>query len=270
MSQTVWLDDDLHFFGSPGKWFAVLREGWEGTNDQLYALDRSAEDARNARLARELAQPSKHPVVVEHVRLFDSERAAVREDQTVVINGDRVAVVGPSAATDTPKDALHIDGTGKTLLPGLFDMHAHAQALDGLLNIASGVTSVRDMGNDIEELNHLQGQWDSGAAIGPRVWKAGFIDGRGPFQAPTAVFADTVEEAQAAVNRYADLGYIQIKVYSSLKPELVPGIVKTAHARGLRVSGHVPNGMIASQFVEGGADELQHINFIFHELACDH
>ena len=166
-------------------------------------------------------------------------------------------------ATGIPKDAQRIDGTGKTLLPGLFDMHAHAQPLDGLLNIASGVTSVRDMGNDIEELKHLQDQWDSGAAIGPRVWKAGFIDGRGPFQAPTALYADTVEEAQAAVNRYADLGYVQIKVYSSLKPELLPGIVKTAHARGLRVSGHIPNGMIASQFVEDGADEVQHINFIF-------
>src|SRR4029077_9339888 len=53
------------------------------------------------------------------------------------------------------------------------------------------------------------------------------------------------------------------KLYSSLNPEFVPGIVKTAHARGLRVSGHIPNGMIASQFVEDGADELQHINFIF-------
>jgi hypothetical protein len=142
-------------------------------------------------------------------------------------------------------------------------MHAHAQPLDGFLNIASGVTSVRDMGNDIEILKHLQTQWDTGAAIGPRVWKAGFIDGRGPFQAPTGLYADTLEEAQAAVNRYADLGYIQIKLYSSLKPELVPGIVKTAHERGLRVSGHIPNGMIASQFVEDGADELQHINFIF-------
>jgi imidazolonepropionase-like amidohydrolase len=261
--QTVWLDDELRFFGSPGKWFAVLREGWEGTNDRLYALDRSAEDARNARLARQLARHPGHPVAVEHVRLFDSEHATVRKDQTVVINGTRVEKVGSSTITATPKDAQRIDGTGKTLLPGLFDMHAHAQAVDGLLNIASGVTSVRDMGNDIEELNHLQGRWDSGAAIGPRVWKAGFIDGRGPFQAPTAVFADTVEEAQAAVNRYADLGYVQIKVYSSLKPELVSGIVKTAHARGLRVSGHVPNGMIASQFVDGGADELQHINFIF-------
>jgi hypothetical protein len=119
------------------------------------------------------------------------------------------------------------------------------------------------MGNDIDELKHLQDQWDSGTAIGPRVWKAGFIDGHGPFQAPTGLYADTVEQARAAVNRYADLGYIQIKVYSSLNPEFVPDIVKTAHARGLRVSGHIPNGMIASQFVEDGADEIQHINFIF-------
>jgi Amidohydrolase family len=261
--QTVWLDDDQHFFGSPGKWFATLREGWEGTNDRLYALDRAAEDARNARLARELAQHLDHPVAVEHVRLFDSEQATTREDQTVVINGERITMVGPSAATDVPKDAQRIDGTGKTLLPGLFDMHAHLQPLDGLLNIASGVTSARDMGNDIEELKHIQSQWDSGVAIGPRIWKAGFIDGHGQFQAPTGLYADTAEEAQAAVNRYADFGYVQIKVYSSLKPEFVPGIVKTAHERGLRVSGHIPNGMIASQFVEDGADEVQHINFIF-------
>jgi hypothetical protein len=261
--QTVWLDDDHHFFGSPSKWFAILREGWESTNDQLYALDRAAEDSRNARSAREFARHPDHPVAVEHVRIFDSEQATTREDQTVVIAGERITMVGPSAAVSVPQDAQHIDGTGKTLLPGLFDMHAHVQALDGLLNIASGVTTVRDMGNDIEELKHLQSQWDSGTAIGPRVWKAGLIDSHDPLQSPTGSYADTAEEAQAAVNQYADLGYVQIKLYSSLKPELVPGIVKTAHARGLRVSGHVPNGIIASQFVEDGADELQHINFIF-------
>jgi imidazolonepropionase-like amidohydrolase len=261
--QTVWLDDDQHFFASPGKWFAILREGWEGTNDQLYALDLAAEDVRNARLAHELAQHPDHAIAVEHVRLFDSERAAVLEDQTVVVEGERITMVGPSSTIRVPRDSQLIDGTGKTLLPGLFDMHVHLQPVDGLLHIASGVTSVRDMGNDIEALKHLQTQWDSGVAIGPRVWKAGFIDGRGPFQAPTGLYADTAEEAEADVNRYADLGYIQIKIYSSLKPELVPGIVKSAHARGLRVSGHIPNGMIASQFVEDGADEIQHINFIF-------
>jgi hypothetical protein len=261
--QPLWLDDDQHLFGFPGNFFAILREGWESANDQLRALDRAAEDSRNARLARELAQHLNHPLAIEHVRLFDSEQAVIREDQTVVIDGERITMVGPSATISIPQAAQRIDGIGKTLLPGLFDMHAHVQPVDGLLNIASGVTGVRDMGNDIDDLKHLQSQWDSGAAIGPRVWKAGFIDGRGPFQAPTGLYSDNAEEAQAAVNRYADLGYIQIKIYSSLQPELVPGIVKTAHTRGLRVSGHIPNGMIASQFVEDGADEVQHINFIF-------
>jgi imidazolonepropionase-like amidohydrolase len=261
--QTVWLDDDRRLFGFPGKWFAILREGWENTNDQLYALDRKARDERYARLARELATHPSHPVALQHLRLFDSEQASIREDQTVVIEGERVTKVGPSAEIIVPKDAEIIDGSGKTLVPGLFDMHAHAQAVDGILNIASGVTTVRDMGNDMEELRHLQDRWENGTAIGPRVWKSGFIDGHGPFQAPTGLYADTAEEAQAAVNRYADLGYIQIKLYSSLNPEFVPGIVKTAHARGLRVSGHIPNGITASQFVEDGADEIQHINFIF-------
>ncbi len=267
--QTVWLDDDRHFFGSPGKWFAFLREGWEDTNDQLYALDRKARDERYARLAHELARRPNHPVAVEHVRLFDSEQATIREDQTVVVQGERITSAGPFAAVSVPKEAEIVDGTGKTLVPGLFDMHAHAQAGDGIMNIASGVTTVRDMGNDIDELRHLQDQWENGNAIGPRVWKAGFIDGHGPFQAPTGLYADTAEVAQAAVHRYADLGYIQIKLYSSLKPEFVPGIVKAAHARGLRVSGHIPNGMIASQFVEDGADEIQHINFIFLNFLAD-
>jgi hypothetical protein len=62
--QTVWLDDDRHFFGFPGKWLAILREGWEGTNDRLSALGRAAEDDRNARLAHELTQHLDHPVAV--------------------------------------------------------------------------------------------------------------------------------------------------------------------------------------------------------------
>jgi len=261
--QTIWLDDDGNVFGSPGKWFALMREGWEKTNDQLYAIDLKVRDERYGRLAKDLARHPAHPVAIEHVRLFDSEQAVVREDQTVVVSGDHFTAVGPASSVQVPADAERIDGTGKTLLPGLFDMHAHAQALDGMLNIASGVTTVRDMGNDIDELKHLQDQWQTGTAIGPRVWKAGFIDGHSPFQAPTGLYADNAAEAEAAVHRYADLGYIQIKLYSSLKPELVPVVIKSAHARGLRVSGHIPNGMIASQFVADGADEIQHINFIF-------
>jgi len=77
------------------------------------------------------------------------------------------------------------------------------------------------------------------------------------------VFADDEAEARAAVERYSSLGYQQIKVYSSLKPELVAPIAAMAHAKGMRLSGHVPNGMTADQFVRNGADEIQHINFVF-------
>ena len=261
--QTLWVDDDNHFFGVPGTWFSLLREGWEKTNDQLYALDLKARDERYARLAHELAKHPSHPAAIEHVRLFDSEQATMREDQTVVVTGDRFSAIGPAGSVQAPADAERIDGRGKTLLPGLFDMHSHAQAVDGIMNMASGVTSIRDMGNNITDLQRLQDQWTKGTAIGPRVWKAGFIDGHGEYQAPTGLYADTEAEAVAAVNRYADLGYIQIKLYSSLKPEFVPAVVKAAHARGLRVSGHIPNGMTAAQFVTDGADEIQHINFIF-------
>ena len=73
---------------------------------------------------------------------------------------------------------------------------------------------------------------------------------------------DTAEQAIQDIDWYADHGYVQLKIYSSIKPELVPIMADHAHARGMRVSGHVPAFMSARQFVEGGADEIQHMNFI--------
>jgi imidazolonepropionase-like amidohydrolase len=259
---TVWLDDNGDLFAQPGNFFALLRAGWEDVNGTLNALQARAEDARYARLAKTLARQPVHPVAIEHVRVFDSERAVTVEDQTIVFRGPRIMALGPSARTAVPADAEHVDGRGRTLLPGLFDMHMHSTPSDGLLDVASGVTGGRDLGNDVGDLRRLTTQWDSGTAIGPQVWKAGLIDGRGSYQVPTGAYADTAAEAEAAVSRYADLGYVQIKLYSSLKPELVPPIAAAAHGRGLRVSGHVPNGMLAAEFVRAGADELQHINFI--------
>lgn len=93
--------------------------------------------------------------------------------------------------------------------------------------------------------------------------RAGLIDGPGPLAAPTGTLAGTPDEAKAAVTRFADAGFAQVKIYSSVKPELVPAIAEAAHGRGLRVSGHIPFGMNAAQAVEGGYDEIQHVNFLF-------
>ena len=259
---TVWIDDDGAYFGSPGRWSATMRAGWESVNDTLFAIQLKAEDARYARFAATLARRPSRSLAIEHVRLFDSQSASLREDQTVVVEGAVIARVGPAGKTAVPAGAERVDGRGRTLLPGLFDMHVHASAVDGILHLASGVTSVRDMGNDIDELRHLQEGWDRGTTIGPRLLKAGLIDGGGEFKAPTGIYAETAEEVEAAVARYADAGYVQIKLYSSLKKDLVPVAIAAAHRRGLRISGHVPEGLLAQDFVRLGADELQHMNFV--------
>jgi imidazolonepropionase-like amidohydrolase len=181
----------------------------------------------------------------------------------VVISGNRIAGVGPEGKVAVPKDAEIVDASGKTILPGLWDMHVHTSDDDGLLHLAAGVTSVRDLANDTDELLLRRRRYDEGSLAGPRIVMAGIIDGPGPYAGPTKVLVSDVKEARAAVDRYADLGYVQIKIYSSVKPELVPAIVSEARARGLRVSGHVPAFMTAEEAVKDGFDEIQHANFLF-------
>ena len=108
------------------------------------------------------------------------------------------------------------------------------------------------MANDTDTFLQRVARFDNGSELGPRVLKAGIIDGTGEFAGPTKMRVDTAEQAVQDVDWYADHGYAQIKIYSSVKPELVPIIADRAHARGLRVSGHVPAFMSARQFLEGG------------------
>ncbi|MGO4775843.1 amidohydrolase family protein, partial [Lysobacter sp. 2RAB21] len=112
-------------------------------------------------------------------------------------------------------------------------------------------------------------RFDAGTEIGPRVLAAGFIDGPGPYAGPTKMLVATPEEAIKAVDWYADHGYMQIKSYSSLKPELVPVIADRAHARGLRYSGHVPAFLRAQDVVDQGFDEIQHINQLMLNFFVD-
>jgi imidazolonepropionase-like amidohydrolase len=259
----LWLDQDGTFFASVSPWSSIVREGWESAVDALIKDQGKFDNARSETLARTLAHKPKGLLVFIHANLFDAESAQSLPNRTVVITGNRITAAGPDGQVDLPKNAEVVDAAGKTLMPGLWDMHVHIQPGDGLLHMASGVTSIRDLANDIDGLAQMRRRFDDGTEIGPRVVMAGFIDGRGPYQGPTKVFADTEEEARTAIDNYARLGYVQIKVYSSLKPELLPKIVEMAHAHGMRVSGHVPSGINAEQFVRDGVDEIQHMNFIF-------
>ena len=265
----LWLDQDGTFFASVSGWFSIIREGWEPALDAMLKAQNDIADARAAALAAKLGRNPGHPVAFVHANLFDSPTATSFNNSTVVISGNKILAAGDDGKVTVPKNAEVIDATNQTLLPGLWDMHVHLSPNDGLLHIAAGVTSVRDMANDIDQLAAMQRHFDEGSQIGPRVLKAGFLDGRGPFQGPTKVFADSEQEAKDDIDRYAKLGYVQIKIYSSIKPELVPRIASMAHGHGLRVSGHVPAFMTAEQFVKDGADEIQHMNFIFLNFMFD-
>jgi imidazolonepropionase-like amidohydrolase len=265
----IWLDDHEQLLAVVSGWSSVVRQGLESAISPLRESQRQAEIAHASELAKTLSHKPSGELVIRNVTLFDSPTGKVLSNQRVAVDGERIASVEPDDGRPTPAGAEVIDGRGKMLLPGLWDMHAHLFREDAFLDIAAGVTTVRDLGNSIEELGKLRQQIQDGTQIGPRVVLAGFIDGPGPFEGPVKVLAATPEEARQQVNRYADLGYVQIKIYSSVKPELVPIIAEEAHKRGLRVSGHVPSGMIAEQFVRDGADEIQHMNFIFLNFMPD-
>jgi hypothetical protein len=259
----TWFDERGELFGFVSAWSSMVRAGAESAIPTLLTDDDAWRAARASRLAAQLAhRPPAAGLAITHARLFDSERRTVTPDATVVVVGDRITAVG-GASTAVPAGARVIDAHGRTLLPGLWDMHVHIGSIDGILQLAAGVTTVRDLGNDIADLGARMARFDAGTEVGPRVVRAGLIDGPGPLAAPTGVLAGTAEEATAAVTRFADTGYAQVKIYSSVKPALVPVIAAAAHARGLRVSGHIPFGMNAAQAVEAGYDEIQHVNFLF-------
>ena len=205
----------------------------------------------------------KGDLVIRNARLYDPRDLSVTDHTSVLVRGERIVrIAADGDLKDAKPDAEVIDAGGKFLMPGLWDNHQHFGDVDGMLDLASGVTSARDMANDTDGFLKRIERFDNGSEIGPRVLKAGIIDGTGELAGPTKMRADTAEEALKDVDWYADHGYAQIKIYSSMKPELVPVIADRAHARGLRVSGHVPAFMSAKMFVEDGADEIQHLNFI--------
>jgi imidazolonepropionase-like amidohydrolase len=259
----VWLEAGDKFFASVDDWGSIVPEGWEASVPALLAAQSKIKEARSAELAAKLAHHSPR-IIFSHANVFDAETGRIVPDQNVFISDNRISDVAPSSRlwSSSALTPLVIDATGKTLLPGLWDMHAHVADNDGLLNLAAGVTTVRDLANDTDSLLARRQRIADGKEIGTRIVLAGIIDGPGPFQGPTKVLVSTEAEARAAVDNYKRLGYVQIKIYSSVKPELVPAIVDEAHKNGLRVSGHIPAEMTAAQCVKLGYDEIQHINFL--------
>ncbi|HXY96929.1 MAG TPA: amidohydrolase family protein [Steroidobacteraceae bacterium] len=258
----IWLGSDGTTAASTSEWYTALPAAMHAQLPQLLVAQAHWSAARSARLARELTQVPAGEVVIRNARLFDPRDLTVTPGTSVRVRGAHIVRVAADADVTGDAGAEVIDAHGRFLMPGLWDNHQHFGDNTGALDLANGVTSARDMGNDTDEFLERLARFDAGTELGPRVWKSGIIDGTGPYAGPTKMRIDTAAQAVADVDWYADHGYGQIKIYSSIPPPIVPVMAAEAHARGLRVSGHVPAFMSAEQFVAAGADEIQHLNFI--------
>ncbi len=141
-----------------------------------------------------------------------------------------------------PSGVPTVDVAGKTIVPGLWDMHTHVTQIEWApVYLAAGVTTVRDMGNEFEFITALRDAIVSRRAAGPRLLLAGLVDGAGP-NAFGVYYAATPDEAKRIVGKYHDAGFHQIKVYSLLTPPLVEALCAEAHRLGMTVTGHIPTG----------------------------
>jgi imidazolonepropionase-like amidohydrolase len=265
----IWLDHEGNTAAYLSGWFTVADTAYIKASDTLQAAQANADSAWATSLASKLTKAPAGDLLIRNARLFDPRDLSVTPGMSVLIRTEHIVRVAKDADLKTPQGAEVINAAGHFLMPGLWDNHQHFGNNDGALDLANGVTSARDMANDTDEFPKRVARFDGGTELGPHVFKAGIIDGTGPLAGPTKMRVDTPAEALKDVTWYADHGYGQIKIYSSVKPELVPLIADAAHARGLRVSGHVPAFMSAHQFVEAGADEIQHMNFIVLNFLAD-
>ncbi len=255
----AWYDDKGNFFAKSFGPMYVIRDGF--TEAQFKELEKAQQEAEQTFLEG-LADTLTHSpksLLIQNVAVFDSKEGTLLQNHDVLIENGKI--VNVSAHIEEAANQSKVDGTGKTLIPGLWDMHGHLSKNNGILNIANGVTSVRDMGNEHDNIMEIQALFDSNKVLGSRVYRAGFMDQYSENSAGLSV--KSLEEALDTVDFFADNGYVQVKLYSSIDPQWVKPIAERAHSRGLRLSGHVPAFMTAEQAVKDGYDEIQHINMLF-------
>jgi imidazolonepropionase-like amidohydrolase len=197
------------------------------------------------------------------------EAGARLEEQTVLVRGGHIVVVGPSSRVRVPEGAKTIDARGKFLLPGLIDAHVHlAHAEELPLYVARGVTTVRNMWGA-----PIHGAWRSevmqGSRVGPDIRTVGpILDGKDPAH-PGSFVALTESDGERAVQLNGASGYDFVKVYSKLEPAVFERIVATARQRKTKVVGHVPREVGLLRALDTGMFTIEHTNTYYDALQAD-
>ena len=209
------------------------------------------------------SQPSEPALVISHVTVIDVAAGKAVPDQTVIIRGRRIASVGDAGTTSIPSGSNGIDGRGKYLIPGLWDMHVHLDSADLAPLVRLGITGARDMGGDLEELLTWRHRIEAGELTGPRLVFAGPML-RGPRSltdsGPWVIRrpAEGVRAVDSLVRRHVDF----IKVHEGLPPNAYNAIAREARAQHIPFVGHVPAGVGPITASEAGQRSIEHLEFV--------
>ncbi len=207
-------------------------------------------------------------LALTNVTVIDTTGGPAKVNMTVLIQGQQIVSVGPTAAIPTPKDAHVIDAAGKFLIPGLWDMHVHGTGRPGFLDlfIANGVTGVRDMFGPLDEIQRRREEIRAGARFGPRIVAAGrMLDGPNPI-IPGATAINRPDEGRDAVIGAKKEGSDFIKVYSLLSRDSYYAIASEAKRQALPFAGHVPEAVSVAEASDAGQKSIEHLTGIL--LGC--
>jgi imidazolonepropionase-like amidohydrolase len=211
--------------------------------------------------------PVQKAIAITHVSVIDLTDGQIRPDYTVLVSGNRVGYVGPSASATIPRDAKIIDGRGKFLIPGLWDMHVHAfvwvfSEFAGPLMIANGVTGARDMGWHVDTTLRWRADIAAGREVGPRLVAGVRIDGavnKVKFVAHVVTEEDGVRAVDTLAHkndgsRRADF----LQVYSSIPRAAYFGLVREAKKVGVPFAGLVPYSVSMVEASDAGQRSMEH------------
>ena len=265
--ESLWMDEQDHLVAlvsvdAEMDHFEAVAEGYE---DGLAAFVSGAARDGMANLAKVAAGFTAQPTSVTAIvggRLIDGTGKPAIENSVVILKDGKIAAAGPAASTPIPQGAQIVDAHGRSMLPGLWEMHAHFEQVEwGPIYLATGVTTARDVGNEREFIVAARDAIVAGHGLGPRLVMAGIVDGSGPFSLGV-IRVDTPEQAREQVQKYKAASFQQIKIYSSVKPEILKVVTAEAHRLGMTVTGHIPFGMNAIQGIEDGMDQINHVEYL--------
>ena len=205
------------------------------------------------------------PFLIQNVSVVDVASGTVQDGRDVVVEGGRVKAVTEGGTATAATSTKTINGTGKYVIPGLWDMHVHLSAwgdagrdIGFRLLLANGITGVRDMGGFPGFLPRWRDEIENGAVAPTVLYTAQAFSFPGvPF--PAHYGTDSPGEARAAVRRFKSLGASFIKVHQGVPAHVYTALTSEAQALGLPVVGHTPRALTGEQVSNAGQRSIEHM-----------